>query len=140
MSIPVKTEYKQCAKRLAKVLKEEFGIEVSHTRALQVMSKVYGYKNWNTVSAVLSDEKPESGSVGEVARFLFNYERSEPVVFAEWFGKMGVAYNLYADIECGAIPYHEDRPILSLAEEGELVGDVVMANAELEERFSENLS
>jgi hypothetical protein len=127
MSTPLKTEFKQCAKRLAQVLNEEFKTEVSHSRALQIMAKVYGYKNWNTVSAALSDDDVTPGSVGEVAAYLFRFDRNEPVIFAEYYQDIGSGFHLWADLECGTIPYHEDRPILALAEEGELIDDVMLS-------------
>ncbi len=134
MSTPLKVEFKQCAKRLAKVLSEEFKSEISHSRALQIMAKVYGYNNWNTVSAVLGDEKARPGSVGEVAAYLFNYDRNEPVVFAEYYDDIGTGFHLWADIECGTIPFHEDRPILALAEDNELIDDVMLTGGSFCER------
>lgn len=124
MSTPLKREFKQCAKRLADLLKEEFGNDVSHSRALQLMAKVYGYRNWNTVSSLLNDEKSQPGSVGEVAAYLFNYDRNEPVMFAENYHGTAPGYYLSANLECGKIPYHEDRPILAIANNAEVVSNI----------------
>lgn len=80
MSIPIKSELKQCAKRLKEILVNEFGKDVNHTEALALMARIYGFKNWQTLSAVLERDPQPSTIEGitsiELIDYLLEYPNS----------------------------------------------------------------
>lgn len=59
MKEPSKEQIKERAKFLRQVLLEKHKIDFPHGHSLEVLAKVFGYKDWNTASALSSktDEK-----------------------------------------------------------------------------------
>lgn len=60
MCIPSKEQLKARSKYLAKLLQEKYNLKVSNGHCLQVVSQLFGYKNWNTANALASDEATET--------------------------------------------------------------------------------
>lgn len=50
---PTSDELKETAKIIKDTLKTRFGVEIKHGWALEVSSAVYGFKNWDTASAIV---------------------------------------------------------------------------------------
>lgn len=104
MKEPSREQIKERTKHLRQVLKEKHNIELPHGHALEVMAKVFGFNDWNTASALASNEKNQSNvsekkeqtpskelppafklqTAGEFADFFSNIERSKKVVFNEY--------------------------------------------------------
>lgn len=57
MQEPTKEQIKSRAKVLREILLEKYNVDMQHGHALEVISQVFGYKNWNTFSADLNNEK-----------------------------------------------------------------------------------
>lgn len=58
-----KEQFKERAKFLRQVLREKHNIDLPHGHALEVLSKVLGYNDWNTASALAV--KPETNASAE---------------------------------------------------------------------------
>lgn len=56
MSVPTTEQLKARSKHLAKLLQEKYGLKVSHGHCLDVVSQLFGHKDWNTASATLPSE------------------------------------------------------------------------------------
>lgn len=52
MSVPTREQLKARSKHLAKLLQEKYDVKVSHGQCLDVISQLFGHKDWNTASAV----------------------------------------------------------------------------------------
>lgn len=52
MKEPSKEQIKERTKHLRQVLKEKYKIDLPQGHALEVMAKVFGFKDWNTASAL----------------------------------------------------------------------------------------
>lgn len=53
MSIHTKERLKEKAKIIRTFLKEKCGADISHSHSLELISKILGFKDWNTASAML---------------------------------------------------------------------------------------
>lgn len=104
MKEPSKEQIKERTKHLRQILKEKHDIELPHGHALEVMSKVFGFNDWNTASALSSNEKIQTNlsekneqtlskelppalkfqTAGEFVDFFSRFERSKKVVFNEY--------------------------------------------------------
>ncbi len=104
MNQPTRDQIKERTKHLRQILKEKHNIELPHGHALEVMAKVFGFNDWNTASALASNqpshknstEKHESElnkelppafkleTAGEYADFFSGLERSKKVLFNEY--------------------------------------------------------
>lgn len=56
MSVPSKEQLKARSKHLAKLLQEKYNLKVSHGHCLDIVSQLFGIKDWNTASATLPSE------------------------------------------------------------------------------------
>ncbi len=104
MKEPSKEQVKARAKFLREVLQEKHKIDLPHGHALEVLAKVFGYKDWNTASALsadvsneqpvtnksatkVSDEKPIATrfqTVGELKEFLSRFDDGIKLVVNEY--------------------------------------------------------
>ncbi len=104
MKEPSREQIKERTKHLRQVLKEKHNIELPHGHALEVMAKVFGFNDWNTASALASNDKIQTNesekkeqtpskelppafklqTAGEFADFFSSIERSKKVVFYEY--------------------------------------------------------
>lgn len=85
MKQPSKEQIKERSKFLRQALLEKYDINMSHGHALDVLSKVFGFNDWNTAAALGSKVESEETSrkdkpiamkfenVGEMKRFLEHY-------------------------------------------------------------------
>lgn len=111
MKEPSKEQIKDRAKILRQVLKEKHKIDLPHGHALEVLAKVFGFNDWNTASALSSNNSSETQSTGsntvkttkklpiaaklqtagELADFFSNFDREKKVVVNEYKGVDGVS-------------------------------------------------
>jgi hypothetical protein len=104
MKEPSKEQIKERAKFLREVLREKHKIDLPHGHALEVLAKVFGYKDWNTASALsaevsgekpaidksvakTSNEKPIAAKLqtaGVLADFFASFDRDTNVVVNEY--------------------------------------------------------
>lgn len=84
-SIPTPENLKEKAKVLRKVLKEKHGSDISHSHCMEMISQIFGFKDWNTASAALklkADSKiypMKIGTVGDLKKALAPYDDSASV-------------------------------------------------------------
>ncbi|WP_374030839.1 glyoxalase superfamily protein [Bdellovibrio bacteriovorus] len=57
---------KERAKVIRSFLKEKYGIDVSHSHCVEMASKVFGFKDWNTASAMLKPKEKKKVSFGAI--------------------------------------------------------------------------
>lgn len=101
-----KEQFKERAKHLRQILLEKHKIDLPHGHALEVLSKVFGFKNWNTASALsaaarieppvadnpvadTSKEKPEAAkflTAGELIKFLSKFDEGTKLFVNEYNG------------------------------------------------------
>lgn len=106
MKEPSKEQIKERAKFLREVLREKHKIELPHGHALEVLAKVFGFKDWNTASALsaeLVNESPVTEKLapkantekavaaklltaGELADFFAKFDRDTKVRVNEYRG------------------------------------------------------
>lgn len=104
MKEPSKEQIKTRAKYLREVLRDKHQIELPHGHALEVLAKVFGFKNWNTASALVDQgsaatstanqedakvnvEKPIAAkfeTVGELREFLSKFDDSTKLSVNEY--------------------------------------------------------
>ena len=60
MQAPTKEQLKERAKHLRQIMMEMYDLKVSNGHSLEIISKLFGFKNWNTASALL--DKPDKSS------------------------------------------------------------------------------
>ncbi len=84
-SIPTPENLKEKAKVLRKVLKEKHGSDISHSHCMEMISQIFGFKDWNTASASLKpnvDTKiypMKIGTVSDLKKALAPYDDSASV-------------------------------------------------------------
>ena len=106
MKEPSKEQIKERTKFLREVLREKHKIDLPHGHALEVLAKVFGYKDWNTASALSAEvsneqpvmeksvanasaEKPIAAKLptaGELADFFAKFDRDVKVFVNEYRG------------------------------------------------------
>lgn len=99
-----KEQFKERAKHLRQILLEKHKIDLPHGHALEVLAKVFGFKDWNTASALTAEtikEKPVADQVaqevskemppaakfktaGEYVDFFSKFDRNTKVVVHEY--------------------------------------------------------
>lgn len=89
-----KEQIKERAKFLRQVLREKHNIELPHGHALEVLSKVLGYNDWNTASALAispetkaTDEKPLTAkfqTTDEAANFFLKFPKGTQLSVNEY--------------------------------------------------------
>jgi hypothetical protein len=104
MQAPTKKQLKERAKHLCQIMLEKYGVKVSHGHSLEVISKLFGVKDWNTASALAAEvsneqpvadksvantnsEKPIAAKLqtaGELADFFAKFDRETKVVVNEY--------------------------------------------------------
>lgn len=63
MREPSKEQIKERTKHLRQVLKEKHKIDLPQGHALEIMAKVFGFKDWNTASALASNQQSEPQTI-----------------------------------------------------------------------------
>lgn len=58
---------KEKAKTARKFLKEKCDVDISHSHSLELVSQVFGFKDWNTASAVT---KPKDNGIGDFSNSI----------------------------------------------------------------------
>lgn len=111
MKEPSKQQIKDRAKILREVLREKHKIELPHGHALEVLARVFGFNDWNTASALVSNQDKETEvapkeaensqkdlpfaaklpTAGELADFFAKFERDKPVLVNEYKNEGGLS-------------------------------------------------
>lgn len=106
MQAPTKEQLKERAKHLTEILLEKYGVKLKHGHSLDVISRLFGVKDWNTASALaaeggnektatdksvanLSPAKPIAAKLptaGELADFFAKFDRDTKVFVNEYRG------------------------------------------------------
>lgn len=84
MTVPSKERLKIRSQLLAQWFQENYGIKVKHGHCLDLVSRIYGFKDWNTFSAAL-----ESKEVRQI--------RTPYPVGTKTVGELKEALSLYSD-------------------------------------------
>lgn len=94
MQAPTKDQLKERAKHLCEIMLEKYSVKVKHGHSLEIISKLFGVKDWNTASALsarAADDNPEDAkapartsadkpivarfqTTGELREFLSNFD------------------------------------------------------------------
>jgi hypothetical protein len=88
MSALVRADIKASSKKLTEILKDKYKIDIKHGHALEIISLALGARDWNTLSAQISDA-PGSGAsgeptnIGELLDLIKSLPRSTPL-YAEY--------------------------------------------------------
>lgn len=77
MREPSKEQVKERAKFLRQVLLEKHNIDLPHGHSLEVLAKVFGFKDWNTASALSSKAEDELPADGKLAA---NSSDKKPII------------------------------------------------------------
>lgn len=106
MQAPTKEQLKERAKPLCEFMLEKYGVKVKHGHALEMISKLFGIKDWNTASALSAEasseqpvaetsvanasaQKPIAAKLptaGELADFFAKFDRDTKVFVNEYRG------------------------------------------------------
>ena len=78
MELPSKSHLKKSAKELAEMLKQKYELPVKHSHALEMVSKLFGFRNWNTASA-LASSSPTPARYSFEAEFLKLLDRRKEI-------------------------------------------------------------
>lgn len=104
MQAPTKEQLKERAKPLCEFMLEKYGVKVKHGHALEMISRLFGVKDWNTASALsaeaskekpitdnleanVTDKKPIAAkfqTVGELKGFLSRFDDGTKLVVNEY--------------------------------------------------------
>lgn len=82
-TVPSPESLKEKAKLVRKFLKEKCNVDVSHSHCIEIVSQVFGFKDWNTASATLrsrSQKLPfKIETVSDMKRALEFFDDSIPI-------------------------------------------------------------
>lgn len=87
ITTPTPEAFKQKAKTVRKLMKDKFDIQMTHSQCIELVSNVYGFKDWNTASASAKsisknlDLPFEIRSVGDMRKALANYQDADAIDF-----------------------------------------------------------
>ncbi len=82
---PTPENIKEKAKLIRKFLKERSNVEVSHSHCLEMVSKLFNFKDWNTATAALKQKGNENAlpvhikTVGDLKKALETFEDSDTI-------------------------------------------------------------
>lgn len=82
---PTPENLKEKAKLIRKFLKEKSDVEVSHSHCLEMVSQLFGLKDWNTAAAVLKPKNNQPPlpfyikTVGDLKKALESFEDSDTI-------------------------------------------------------------
>ncbi len=108
-AIPSPERLKEKAKIIRKFLNEKYATDISHGHSLELISQVFGFKDWNTASATSKSDAEkvkfpiEIGTVGELKKALENFTDDQSVDADFEFQLKDLLENLDEDDS------HEDR-------------------------------
>ena len=106
MQAPTKEQLKERAKHLCEIMLEKYSVKVKHGHSLEIISRLFGIKDWNTASALsgavnginpaveesvanTGTEKPIAArfpTAGELADFFAKFDRDTKVFVNEYRG------------------------------------------------------
>lgn len=131
ISIPTPENLKSKAKLARKFLKEKCNVELSHSQCLELISQIFGFRDWNTATAEVSawdrmkflaslrskaPERPlavEGITVGELRKALEKYDDSS-TIDADYEFNLGQFMNSIEDIQNPEDTIHQEFAITAL--------------------------
>ena len=154
ISVPTPENLKTKAKVARQFLQEKCGVNVSHSQSIELLSQVFGFKDWNTAKAELShfeqlqflasirskkQEIPlsvQGMTVGEVRKALESYPDSA-TIDADYEFNLGEYINSIDELSTPEDTIHQE---FAFVEVGKVSADYVSLKLTLkEESFSTNL-
>lgn len=63
---PTLESLKEKAKVIRSFIKEKYNVDVSHSHCVEMTSKVFGFKDWNTASAMLKPKEKKKVLLGAI--------------------------------------------------------------------------
>jgi len=85
INIPSREDFKEKAKVIRSFLKEKCGVDVSHGHCIELISKLFGFNDWNTASATLKPKMDQNSlpikieTVGDMRRALDPFKDSDSI-------------------------------------------------------------
>ncbi len=90
MSTPSQESLKQQAKVIRKFLNEKYQVDVSHGHCMELISQLFGFKDWNTASAALKPKDKQGQlpihvrTVGDMKKALALFDDDEAILDGEY--------------------------------------------------------
>jgi hypothetical protein len=90
MSTPTQESLKQQAKLIRKFLNEKYQVDVSHGHCMELISQLFGFKDWNTASAALKPKDKQGQlpihvrTVGDMKKALALFDDDEAILDGEY--------------------------------------------------------
>ena len=90
MSTPTQESLKQQAKVIRKFLNEKYQVDVSHGHCMELISQLFGFKDWNTASAALKPKDKQGQlpihvkTVGDMKKALAFFDDDEAILDGEY--------------------------------------------------------
>ena len=90
MSTPTQESLKQQAKVIRKFLNEKYQVDVSHGHCMELISQLFGFKDWNTASAALKPKTKQDQlpihikTVGDMKRALALFDDDTAIFDGEY--------------------------------------------------------
>lgn len=85
MSTPTKDSLKQKAKIIRKFLNDKYQVDVSHGHCMEIISQLFGFKDWNTASSALKPKLKQDDfpvkikTVGDMKKALELFDDSATI-------------------------------------------------------------
>lgn len=136
MNLPTNKSLKEKATTIRKFLKEKCDTEISHNQSLELISKIFGFKDWNTASAMSASKSKakkttspiEIKTVGDMKKALEPLEDSA-IIDADYTFKIKELENLALE---EPDPEDEIYQEFSLSLEGSSYNHIVTFKLQLE--------
>jgi hypothetical protein len=90
MSTTTQESLKQQAKLIRKFLNEKYQVDVSHGHCMELISQLFGFKDWNTASAALKPKDKQGQlpihvrTVGDMKKALALFDDDEAILDGEY--------------------------------------------------------
>ena len=90
MSTPTQESLKQQAKVIRKFLNEKYQVDVSHGHCMELISQLFGFKDWNTASAALKPKDKQDQlpihvkTVGDMKKALALFDDNAAILDGEY--------------------------------------------------------
>lgn len=90
MSAPTQESLKQQAKVIRKFLNEKYQVDVSHGHCMELISQLFGFKDWNTASAALNPKDKQGQlpihvkTVGDMKKALALFDDDTAIFDGEY--------------------------------------------------------
>lgn len=133
-NVPSQESLKEKAKLIRKFIKDKCNADISHSHSLELVSQVFGFKDWNTASASSKSKSKtvshtvKGNTVGDVKKVLEKFPDSATIDFNYM---LKIADLIFELDEEEVLPDTEIYQEFSFAS-AEINGDIVSVQLELE--------